>query len=227
MPAYRYYIDAPLEGRVTLTGEEANHLRRVFRQREGEMAELVNGRGDLAQAEILSIDGDVQLEVKQLERAPLPRQLHLRQGLPRPNRLGDIVEKGTELGATRFQLFPAERSERKEIGKGQLERLSRIAIAAMKQCGALYLPQIELIEPIERWQKPDIPSFFGDLSPAAPFLEPVGDATIVIGPESGLSEREEAMLRELGLQGRKLHHNVLRTDTAAFAALTLLSGPHK
>lgn len=73
-------------------------------------------------------------------------------------------------------------------------------------------------------------SFFGDTQPdALPFIsawkkiEPKNEAIFFIGPESGFTKEEVSLLKTFKAQGVKLHPNILRTDTAAIAALTLLS----
>ena len=128
---------------------------------------------------------------------------------------------------TQIWLFPGEQSERKQLSENQLERVKGILIAAMKQCGALWLPQLVEKPRLRDWPAFPYPAFFGDISPAAPYLseswkrdKPKDGVLFLVGPESGFSTKEEDCLLRLEAQGVKLHSHILRTDTAALAALT-------
>jgi len=184
----------------------------------------VNGKGQLATGAVAKIGKkSAEVEVSSVHTKPAPnRALILIQAIPRRGRLDTILEKGTELGATEFWLFPGERSERK-VKADQLERFSSVTVAALKQCGRLYLPEIRLLPGIQKWK--DLPerTYYGDFSEGAKPLTSHSQAAIVIGPESGLTEQEIDHLRSLGAEAVTLHDNILRTDTAAICALALLS----
>jgi 16S rRNA (uracil1498-N3)-methyltransferase len=140
------------------------------------------------------------------------------------------LEKGTELGMSQLWLFPGQRSERKQLTESQLEHMRATSIAAMKQCGRLYLPSIELKPPLLQWQKLNSVAFFGDLSSIAPLfnsvwkeLTSVSEVLFFVGPEGGFTVDEERKLHEIQVQGVRLHKNILRTDTAALVALSLIT----
>jgi len=232
MPAYRYYVDHGLNVRsmCEVEGSEQHHLIHVMRAEKGDRVELVNGRGSLAQAEIISISrntASVRIE-SVINESSQQSTLILAQALPRLNRLDTIVEKGTELGMTELWLFPGALSERKALNKKQLDRVKHIAVAAMKQSGRLFLPNIRLLSSLIDWERPEGQLFFGDLHPDAPKLYSAEidkslTVAIFIGPESGFTGKEEELLKNWGARGVQLHQNVLRTDTAAIAALCYLS----
>lgn len=234
MPAERFYINAPLtEGAsVFLEDQEFHHLAHVMRGVEGEQVELVNGCGFLSQARIERIEKKrAQLIVTSLSYVPKNSfKLILAQAIPRLNRLDFIVEKGTELGMDELWLFPGELSERKNLTESQLERMQAVAVAAMKQCGRLYLPLLCLKKPLKNWELQELPLYFGDTDPSAPIFEKswklkssLEGVIFVIGPESGLTAKETESLKSLKALGVALHPNILRTDTAALTALSLIS----
>lgn len=234
MPAERYFTKEPLkeQGEITLVDQELHHLAHVMRSRVGETVELVNGRGALATAVIESLSKQqARLRISQVHVEPKnPFEVILIQAIPRINRLDFIIEKGTELGMTQLWLLPSFHSERKTFSESQMERFHSLSIAAMKQCGRLYLPEIQITPSLASWQKLPYPLFFGDLDPQAPsFGQAWKSAEIhkgvffATGPESGFTESELAELRLLGGVGVRLNEYVLRTETASVMALSLIA----
>lgn len=234
MPIDRFFYDSPLtpQQEVHLEGKEFHHLVHVTRAKPDEVVELVNGKGQLAYASLKKTEKrHATLDIEKVLEEPKPSFfIILAQAIPRISRLDFIIEKGTELGLTELWLFPGHHSERKNLSENQLDRLRAITIAAMKQCGSLYLPKITLKPSLSKWESIQFPSFFGDLSPDAPPLfqtwqqhPPKDGILFFIGPEGGFSDEEEEILRNFDAKGVKLHHNILRTDTASLAALTLIS----
>lgn len=234
MPAERYFIDESLakHEKQILRGAEFHHLSRVMRTKVGEHVELVNGRGELASASVEAIAKDqATLSIQEYTTQKMEQQpIILAQGIPKPNRLDFILEKGTELGVSEFWLFPAQQSVKKEIYPSQMERMNSLMIAAMKQCGRLFLPKIVIKPKLDEWARWDGTAFFGDTDPQAELFWNVWRGMQVkdrvlffIGPESGFSENETALLRNRGVKGVKLHSNILRTDTAAMMAAGLVS----
>jgi len=237
MPAERFYIKDPsfkVSNFVTLEKEEFHHLHHVMRLKAGELVDLVDGMGSIAQAQIQVIDKHIAtLEVQSIDKKPPPKyKLILAQALPRPAKLEYIIEKSVELGVTELWLFPGALSEKKELSPSQATRMHNISVSAMKQCGRLFLPNITFFPSILSWTPEKIPpdAFFGDTDPSAPsFLSSLqsldsSSALIAIGPEKGFHDKEVLHMEQiLSLKGVKLHQNILRTETAAIHSISLLS----
>lgn len=226
MPINRFFYPGSLqEQRITLEGEECRHLQ-VLRTRPGEEIDLVNGKGDLAQARLVQLSRKgAELEVISREHHPAPKTaIILAQALVRPAALDWIIEKGTELGASAFWLFPGEGSEKAALSPQQEKRVHSLTISALKQCGRLYLPSISLKPPLRDWTAPEENLLFGSLNPQAPRISRShGPAIFAVGPEKGFSKSELAILEEtLNARGIKLSDNILRAETAAIAALAQL-----
>jgi 16S rRNA (uracil1498-N3)-methyltransferase len=231
----RVYLDAPLEAgaRVTLTGSAARHVTRVLRLRPGQALTLFNGRGGEYAATIEALRRErVAVAVGEpsaIERES-PLTLTLAQGVSRGERMDLIVQKATELGASRIVPLLTERSVVRlsaPQAARKLEHWRAIAIAACEQSGRNRLP--ELAQPL------GLPDFAGTraadarllLSPgAATRIEdiprPAGALTVLIGPEGGLTEAEQQTAVGAGFMPVRLGPRVLRTETAAIAALALL-----
>jgi 16S rRNA (uracil1498-N3)-methyltransferase len=233
MPENRFYhSQLPVKSKIlSLNGDELKHLY-VMRPKVGETIELVDGQGHLAQAEIIKIDKrSIDLKIHTVEHSKRPScELIMAQAIPRLSRLDVILEKGTELGMTQLWLFPAETSEKTAISPQQEQRMQHVMVAALKQCGRLYLPEIKILPPISNWKPMPYPLFFGDIRASAQPLiaawqtySPTEGAIFVTGPEKGLTKQEIINLEAIGAQGVTLHLHVLRTDTAPLAALSLMS----
>lgn len=229
MPADRFFVDLPLQNTLTLEDEEFHHLTKVMRIRIGETVELVNGKGELAEAELIALEKkSCTLKiVSHKEVSPPEQTVILALALTRPSSLEWALEKGTELGATEFWLFPGDQSEKKELSSSQLQRLETILINALKQCGRLYLPTMVLKPALKKWEIPVGSLFFGDVSPKVPVLKGPFSKTVFffIGPEKGFSPSETQILKDkFQASPISLHENILRAETAAIAALSQFYG---
>ncbi len=223
----RFFLDS-LDSRE-LFGDEFHHLKTVMRARIGDTIELLDGKGTMLSATVTSLHTDhATFEVTQKRHEPPPsNSIILAQAFTRPALLDWIVEKGTELGAAEFWLFPGEQSEKKELTSNQLQRLHTLTISAIKQSGRLYLPKLEIQPPLAEWKKPAGTLLFGSLAPDAKPLTGATESTIiVIGPEKGFSKNEHTFLeKNLQATGVKLNSNILRAETAALCALSILCCP--
>lgn len=233
MPVNRFFIDKDLQedSHVIIEGDEFHHLRDATRTKAGEAVELINGRGSLAEGVVTDLKkASATIQVNSCHFQDREKgEVILVQAVPRMNRLDTIIEKATELGATAIRLFMGDRSERKELSESTFQRVQKIAIAATKQCGRLYLPEISAFGSLEESVDEDSSLFFGDVNPSAPLfieewnrLSPIRKSAFVIGPESGLSDEEEAFLKSKKAAGVKLADNILRTDTAPILAIGLI-----
>jgi 16S rRNA (uracil1498-N3)-methyltransferase len=228
MPADRFFIDSELKGTLSLEGAELHHLAHVMKVRVGEEVEVVNGRGGLAKAKVVSISKrDAELEVLSSTQTPLPPPLlTLAVPLMRPAKLEIVIEKCTELGADAFWFYPAHYSEKEDLSPHQLDRLNLIAVSAMKQCGRLDLPSIKCLSSFEEIFKSPAAYLFGDTRPGGMLKEapkrPDGKIVFITGPERGFSEKEVEML-DRKATGVRLHGNILRAETAPIVASVIYS----
>jgi 16S rRNA (uracil1498-N3)-methyltransferase len=234
MSAERYYVDSEIKinDLLSIEDQEFRHMALVMRTKQGEKVEIINGRGVLAEATVQQLakkQAVIKVEAI-LEGSSNHHSIILAQAIPRINRLDFIIEKGTELGMTDIWLFPGVLSERQSLTDHQLDRLRGLSIAAMKQCNRLWLPRITKRSSLQDWKPFEYDAYYGDLSPSAPlFFDHLTHQTLkkplvfFVGPESGFTQEEQKNLMKLGAKGVKLHQNILRTDTAAIAALSLMT----
>jgi 16S rRNA (uracil1498-N3)-methyltransferase len=232
----RVHVDAELQTgrRLNVEGSAGNHIARVLRLRAGDTLTLFNGQGGEYAGSIEEIRRDTVV-VSVLERREVDRespcQLTLAQGISRGERMDWVVQKATELGVWRIAPIFTERSvvqldEKQAFRKVQHWR--SIAVAACEQSGRNRVPQITqpvgLYELLEH-REPSGTALL--LSPGAPLriadiANAAVDTTVLIGPEGGLADVEQEAAIKAGFTPVRLGPRVLRTETAAVCALTLL-----
>lgn len=235
----RFLVDEPITrgSRLELRGEEMHHAARVVRVKPGESVEVFDGRGTGAEAVVVDVaKGRVEVEVgSPVPSREAPLQIVLAASLIAPDKYELVLQKGCELGVSRFIPTLCDRTEtRLERVRGKLDRWKRILLEATKQCGRTVLPVME--EPREFADVLALESglvvFDADVEPE-PWPRPGRDAiTLLIGPEGGLSPEEITRARDAGAAACTLGPRRLRAETAAIAAVTLAGsllgdlGPH-
>ena len=152
----------------------------------------------------------------------------LYQGIPKKPALFElIVQKATEIGVTEIYPFVTERTEHRRMSK--LDRLNLIALEATEQCGRLTIPKIHhpvnYEDIIGKLSNGFIAYEYEDkkfLSDYQAQIQSTKELQVIIGPEGGLSESEIGLAKEAGLKSFSLGKRILRTETAAIAALALI-----
>lgn len=224
MPENRFYAPIKLKnGDIIEVGQDEHSHLQVMRKKIGDPIELVNGKNQLAQGVIQSMGKKNTLaQILAVETSPPPpRQLILAQPFLRPKNLDLVIEKGTELGATAFWLFPSDKSDKKSLTPTQVLRLKNLTIAAMKQCGRLDLPPIQLYPSInELVTKPSASCFVADPQSRVPYVPTKTDTILIVGPESGFSAREIYFLNSFAT-AVCIHNNILRAETASLCFLSI------
>jgi 16S rRNA (uracil1498-N3)-methyltransferase len=233
----RVYVDAPLAAgtRVILEGNAASHVTRVLRLRVGEALTLFNGAGGEYAASIEAARGGRLTvavgEPRTVERES-PLTLTLAQGVSRGERMDLVVQKATELGVSAIVPLFTERSVVR-LGAQQAERKLNhwraIAIAACEQSGRNRLPKVAPPVSLADVLRSGADREGGRLllSPGATsrldaLPRPATSVTVLIGPEGGLTNAEQEAAVAAGFLPVRLGPRVLRTETAAIAALALL-----
>jgi 16S rRNA (uracil1498-N3)-methyltransferase len=233
----RVHVPGPLAAgrRHTIEGDAANHIARVLRLGSGDGLVLFDGRGGEHAARIEGFKrGAVIVDVG--ERSDVAREsplsLTLAQGVSRGERMDWVIQKATEIGVTRIIPVLTERSVVKLDAKQSQRKLQHwqgIATAACEQSGRTRMPDITYPVGLHDFLQQDreTPGARLLLSPAGALrigdlTKPDGGMTVLIGPEGGLAEPEQRAALAAGFVAVRLGPRVLRTETAAVAALTLL-----
>ncbi len=231
----RFYVDAPLRaGSVcALPEDSAHHAVHVLRLREGDEVTLFNGRGGEFAARIAAVQR-LRISIDLLQHRAVERESPLRvtlvQGISAGEKMDSTVRKVVELGVSEVQPVLAARSVARPKGEraeGRRGHWQKIAIAACEQCGRNRIPQIHPLVPLQDY-RPQGDGMKILLSPESKLqlskLSLTGNSFILAaGPEAGFTAQEEAALAAAGFVPASLGPRVLRTETAAVAALAALS----
>ncbi len=226
--AERFYLNSPLApGLVTLRGPEAHHLGTVCRVRPGDAVCLFNGDGREYPARVVDVSRrDVTVEVlgALAPQRELPFELHVAAPLPKGDRAQFLVEKLTELGATRFTVLSTHRSV-VQPREAKLDRLERWAVEASKQCGRNVLLRVEAPRDWAGFAAdPALPARRLLAHPGGdPQVTAPGDVVVAVGPEGGFDEEEVDRARSAGWQVVGLGPRILRVETAALVLAARLA----
>jgi 16S rRNA (uracil1498-N3)-methyltransferase len=231
----RVYVDAVLTSDtiVELPRDTASHLAKVLRARGGDQIVLFSGDGREYAGAIGSVRGSrvtAAVGVGANVDRESPFAITLVQCVPRGDRMDFIVQKATELGVTRLVPVLSQRSvvrldESQSASKAAHWRA--VAVSACEQCGRNRLPIIETPAPLIDYLATSAPAaarlvLEPDLGPAATLSNLETAVEIAIGPEGGFGDDELDAFRIAGFVRVRLGPRILRTETAAIAALTWL-----
>jgi len=230
----RFYVDDALRagGTLTLAEDAAHHAIRVLRLREGDDVTLFNGRGGEFAARVASIQRlrimvDL-LQHRAIEREP-PLRLILVQGVSSGERMDFTIRKAVELGVAEVHPVLAAASvarPRGERAAARHEHWQRIAIAACEQCGRNRIPKVLPLLPLAEYRAGEgLKILLSPLSELSLSRMSLAGETFILaaGPEAGFAAEEEAALAAQSFVPVRLGPRVLRTETAALAALAALN----
>jgi 16S rRNA (uracil1498-N3)-methyltransferase len=234
LPRVYFPGEVPTHGVCELPPEQSHHIGRVLRLAAGDGLILFDGRGNEYDATIERLGKtNVTLttsEARQVDRES-PLEVTLAQGISAGERMDYTVQKAVELGVKAIQPLTTERS----VVRLDAERASRrvahwqsIAVSACEQCGRNRVPAVHAVKTLTAWLgahdtnacritlAPEASTRFAELPRAG------GSIVLLVGPEGGLSPREHADAVAAGFTAAQLGPRVLRTETAAVAALAVL-----
>ena len=221
-----------------LTGSEAHHALHVLCVRRGQSITVLDGVGHEFLCDVQQSDRDkIRLCVKERKTAASPPcRVTLLQAVPKGKLFEAIIQKATELGVTRIVPLLSERvvvhlNRNEAVRKAAKWQL--VAVEAIKQCGATWLPLVETpMTPeqfLTRKEHFDL-ALVGSLQPDAKhpreYLRQVSranSAAVWIGPEGDFTSAELGAIRASGAHSITLGPLVLRTETAAIYCLSVLN----
>ncbi|WP_018752766.1 16S rRNA (uracil(1498)-N(3))-methyltransferase [Paenibacillus sanguinis] len=242
----RYFVEPEQFGEqeVIITGEDARHIGRVMRSKPGDKFIVSDGSSREVLVEVKTIEPQaVTAEI--LDALPSSGepwlQVTVAQSLPKGDKMEIVIQKCTEIGASRFLPFLSARTvvqyDRKKEEK-RLGRWQKIAKEAAEQAHRSKIPAVEgpvpwneLLAAFEGYdlvclcyEKEHGSALREVLKPFVAELntEQTCHIAVVVGPEGGFSEEEVQAAEAAGAKSVGLGRRILRTETAAMAALTCI-----
>ena len=238
----RFFTDRVSGGNVVLTGEDARHISRSLRMKQGEKITVCDFAGTEYECEIERLcDSEVSLKV--LSSHPSESEptvsVTVYQALTKGDKFDTIVQKAVELGASRIVPVITERCvsrpDERSLAK-KCERWRKIALEAAKQCGRARIPivsdAVTVKDAAEEMTKCTLSFVCYEKETERSlrsFLEEntnITDAgekftlSFLIGSEGGLADAEADFFRSHGIKTVSLGKRILRTETAPIAVLS-------
>jgi len=230
----RLFVPQPLTagGKIVVEGQPAHHVMHVLRLRGGAELNVFDGAGHEHHAVLADIGrARITLEIGAAIPGDRESSLHifLAQGIARHDRMDLILQKAVELGVHTIQPLWMQRSQThlkgERLGK-RLQHWQGVLISACEQCGRNTLPGLLMPAGLPEWivtmppaglrlqLQPDSSDTLSTLA------RPAGDIILLVGPEGGLDPDEQSFASSAGFSGIRLGPRILRTETAALAAIS-------
>lgn len=225
--------DINVDQELTLSADAAHHVANVLRLKAGHPVVLFNGDGNeysatiiLAQRRQVVIEIDAKLAID--PQSPLP--IHLGQGISKGDRMDWVLQKATELGVTTITPIITERCAVKLDDKRwekKLQQWQKIIQGACEQSGRNTLPQLMPVINLNTWlaestQQTRLVLAPGSEQRLSQLASNTAGYRLLIGPEGGLSDAEVHQSQEAGFKACSMGPRILRTETAALTAVSLL-----
>jgi 16S rRNA (uracil1498-N3)-methyltransferase len=225
-------------GKGTVTGAELQHLRKVLRLRPGDRVTLFDDEGWEHEGIIQSCGAEVgEVEILRSHQPvrESPLDLTLAQALGKGEKMDLVVEKATELGvraiAPFLSSYTVPRLDSQKIEKRRA-RWKKIALSAAKQSGRTQIPEILDVGDFETlvrgpwpcelklflWEKESLRG----LAEIREEKARLDSLLLMVGPEGGFSSEEAAEAMRHGFRSVRMGRRILRTETAAVAALSIV-----
>lgn len=234
----RFFIDKPLMSLpLEICGDDAHHIAHVLRMQPGEELTVIAPGQEVGIAVITAIEKDairLALQKRVAEEREAAIQISLVQGLPKSDKMDYIVQKAVELGVHEIIPMVAEHSVVKYDSVKKTERVKRwqkIATEAAKQCRRTTTPIVQGVQ--------SLPQILGGLADDAVLIMlyegqvqqglkrtltqcQASKYVLLVGPEGGFSPQEVALCEARQVQVVTMGPRILRTETAAVAAVAVV-----
>lgn len=230
----KLFIDFEPDRKIILNEEQSRHISKSLRMKVGDMLTLSCGNGKDYGCIIEAIDSkSVMLSVcyEQANNCEPTVKVKLYQGVPKGDKLEDIIQKCTELGISNIQPVLTHRSVSRpdsKSAKKKQARYQKIALEAAQQSGRGIVPEICEMTDLKTAVANDdsdlkILFYEGGGTPLKDIINKnIKTVSIYIGPEGGFEGNEVELIKENGGTVATLGKRILRTQTAPVAALTAI-----
>ncbi|MDE6110745.1 MAG: 16S rRNA (uracil(1498)-N(3))-methyltransferase [Eubacterium sp.] len=230
----KLFVDFEFDDKIVLDEEQSRHIAKSLRMKKGDMITVCNGNGTdygCIIDEITKTTVTLSVCYKQASESEPSIKVSLYQGVPKGDKMEDIIQKCVELGI--FSITPVltkrsiSRPDEKQAAKKQ-QRYAKIALEAAQQSGRGIVPEIHTMidfkKAVSECEADLIILFYegGGQSLKSLIKDNIKSVAIFIGPEGGFEKEEVEAVLEKGGINATLGKRILRTQTAPVAALTAI-----
>ena len=230
------------ENKIIIDGEDVNHIKNVLRLEIGTSIKICDKEKVINYISKISKINNDNIECEIIEEVSSDTEknveLHIYQGLPKADKMELIIQKGTELGISKFIPVKLSRCIVKLDGKDEIKKIDRwnkISEVAAKQSGRDMIPKVRNIESVKNIanQVNDYDLFLvayenekeNYIKNELLEIKPKKDTykiAVVIGPEGGIDEQEIDILKDAGAHIISLGRRILRTETVALQVASII-----
>lgn len=232
----RFYITDNMicDGKITVCGDDANHISKVLRLKEGESILFCDGKNTDYYCSIESAEkSEVVAKIEKTEQnnTEPPISITLYQSIPKSDKMEYIIQKCVELGVKKIVPVDAKRCVARLKDDKKLARWQKIADEAAKQCGrgervtvekpvpfkeAILKPDENVLKiiPYENEKDGNLKNILNDNN--------ANEFAVYIGPEGGFDDLEIEMALKNDVHSVTLGPRILRTETAPIAVISAI-----
>ena len=229
----RYFV-SHINDKIIFNEQDVFHIQKVMRNKVGDEIQVVYD----GKAFLVAIDSINPLQVHTvnpiLDDSELPYGLELFFPLTKSDKIELVIQKATEIGATRIYLYKANRSVVKldvDAFNKKLDRYLKIAKEASEQCHRLLIPEISFIPNFKdiknHLSSLNLVAYELDAGHTSSFYDELEksnqDISFVVGPEGGFENEEINYLTSIGFHRVSLGRRILRMETAAIYGLSVIA----
>ena len=243
MPKFFVKQEQIQENRITVKGQDVNHIKKVLRAQIGEELSICNcenGKNFLCTIQEMQ-DEEIVCQIEQQidDEVESNVEVTVFQGLPKADKMELVIQKSVELGA--YAITPVEMKRcvvklNEKDKRKKIERWQKIAEVAAKQSGRNRIPQVHEIQTIKNicnlcqeydivlvaYEKEEKNKLKQELEKIKDKQKEYVKLAILIGPEGGLEEAEINQLKDKGAKIVTLGKRILRTETVALSMLSII-----
>lgn len=242
MPKFFIEPEQIKEDKIIFEGKDVKHIKNVLRKKQGDTLFVGNKKSlESYLCEIDSFEQEKMIASIKEKRQERKNNIHITlfQGLPKADKMEQIIQKTTELGIetivpTQMKRAVVKLTEKEKLRKQQ--RWQTIAEVACKQCGRNTIPTIQEVVPfsqaIERFPEYDVVLLAYEKEEKVTLKEQLQNIkkeakqslyiAIIVGPEGGLEPEEVEMLIQKGAKSITLGKRILRTETVGMLLTGIL-----
>ncbi len=223
----RFYSDIkPDSGHIEIVSEELSHLRKVLRSKQGDPVEIFNGKGKLFSGKIESIESSkavIKID-KEIEKEKPPANIMIAPSLLKKKPMNLMIEKLTEMGVDEIHPVIFSRTEA-SFNKTSMKKWERLAVESLKVNDNLWASRIHppcTIEEIINRSGNIKNKILLDIEGKRVPIENKGPSICIVGPPGDFTIEEREMFIRSGFIPVNINESVMKVETAAFSAVSIL-----